>query len=71
MEREEQKVEPQAWCGFAAAAVPCYPCIRDRQSPGGMGTERRRQMERAKCFLRSLCRGIASFRPVWGLVQIE
>jgi hypothetical protein len=41
------------------------------QSPGGTGTDRWRQMERARCFLMSLCRGIASLRPVSGLAQIE
>jgi len=41
------------------------------QLPGGTGTERLRQMERAKCFLISLCRGMASLRPVCGLLQIE
>ena len=41
------------------------------QSPLGIGTDKFRQIERAKNFLISLCRGMASLRPVCGLVQME
>ena len=41
------------------------------QLPGGTGTDRLRQMERARNFLISLCRGTASLRPVCGLLQME
>jgi len=51
--------------------VRACSCAFEDQLPGGIGTDKLRQMDRARNFLISLCRGMASLRPVCGLIQME